>query len=700
MPSRSFVLLRILWLAPLLALIYLVFAAKPALDSLWIEVSTTKEFEGEVKAYFLRDKKVVHSDQSTRHSKGNTILLSQNLPKHVEHDGIFFDLGRKPNSWRVENVSVRSSFLIFRLKAYDWPLQGFEEQLSTYLDSSTIKSGVKPRIVTKKWPFRFHLQLDSSKLSQSTELLLLKAFVALSLVGLYSFLLSGYFKRLLTTRKKDYLLFVEQFEQFRDSHKFERYFGALALLLLMLFLGREIILQPGLYIEDSMEFTDALADNLNLFDPATYDYYRGYPVLLTKWIVYFTTFFPLEWQPYLYVGFGVGMCWIAMVALSNSVLLQTRAAVILGPTLLFVGSFNVPTMYLSLTGVFFSSIALLVALVLRPSPKSWLGFFMFAALLAILAWSGPYAPQILPIALALLLLASSGKKNVLLIGLMVLAVLYTLNSASSMVQLNHALDSQIRAEFFNAYTAFILTFGVMGDPGYKLGLAILTFSTLILVWYRNDRLYVKHAVIFILSSMASLTTYFISFKYIQYGGELISAHLVIAQFFWMVFCVLTLDRIFRSIQTFKFAIINAQLASFLFAALITSVLFVGKKQTAFIEDQLKPDQDLGLFLEAVEYFKNHQLKADEFVQLWDVNSQAYVTSFRKGSTSPTSISVSLNDVPSEYQKFVLPVDLERRENTMLQYYFHHSSLWYSDLSIKPIPDHLGTYHSQKFGTIY
>lgn len=693
MPS-IFALGRAIVLIVFAGLISLTVVSTPRMETMWIEIDAKPNPTSDIKIHFLNDKKVTHelSTSVIEHQGKNVVLFA--LPQHIANSGIFLDLGKGPGAWVINKISIKSRFLLFHLQSYHWNIADIATQSSSYLDTSRIKAEKKLEqltVTTSKWPFRFHFNIDKATLTQSADLIFAKAITIIALIAIAFLLITPYLWNLISTRVKDAgemkKLAIDQL----GKHRAISVIGALLLMLLILVLNHDVILHPGLFVEDSMEFTDSLRGSSNLLDPSTYQYYRGYQVLLSEWLIAITSWFPLQAQPYLYTGIGILFACLAMIAASNSGLIKQPVMLLFAPTLIFIGSFNVPAMYLSLTGILFSSTALLIALAVRPAPDSWLRFALYALFLCVLTWSGPYASQILPIAVLLALFVSSGKRTALLMVLGAVAVLYTTATATSMVQFANVLDPVIRTHFYNALVEHVFLLSIAAPKDFKVGVAIICVVISLLAFFRHDRLYVKHSLVFIASAVASLATYFISFKYTQYGGELISAHLVIAQFAWMIFVVLTLDRIIQACP-----IASSPRLSVVIMLLVTAIFFAGRKQAEFPQNEIAPDHDLTTFIEAIKYVNGVKLNDNEFIQLWDVNSQAYVTSYRKGATHADAKSISIEAIPLPFRHFVLPVDLRRDKDKHLQFYFSSLTVIDSDRQLLKVPTESTAYHRNKF----
>lgn len=683
--------LRVAGLFVLLGLIALVVTASPKLNLLWIELSPGSADSSNARVYFLSGGKVRHEDAlavavDAKKTKLDSTEIFAHMPRHLDVESVFLDLGTEPGQWEIARVYFRSWFLLFRLDAFEWRNADLAALARPYLNHSELDAGKTLTVTTKKYPHRFHLKLDRSTLKQSVQLVVAKVFMVAVLVLLYLLLISRYFWGLFSSRIEDALILRANAENNRRAHRTLIMIGSALLLLLMIVMGNENILSPGLYIEDSMELTDALAGNLSLFSPETYSYYRGYPVFLSEWFVAASSLFPLGWQPILYVVIGMFFAWLAINVMSTTGLITHPLMLLIAPLLLFIGSFNVPAMFLTLTGTFFSTTALLMALAVRPAPSNNVIYLFCFMLMCALALSGPYAPQVLPMACGLVLLMGSRRKTLLLLCLMCVAVLYTRGSASGMVQFENLLDPAIRAHFYNSVVQHLFLFGLSSVREFWVGLLICSLIIGLLVLFREDRLYVKHSLIFIASSLVSLLTYFISFKYGQYAGELISAHLIIAQFTWMMFVVITIDRFLRAGSSRGW-----QVGVGMLTVIGIGLLLYGKKSVEAPLEKLRPDSDLMVFLDSVEYADGLVLAENEFVQLWDVNHQGYVTSYRLGARGGDANSISRERFPEPYRKFVLPVDLEREDNMLLQLR-SDSSLWYSNQTVRILPHKLTKEH--------
>ncbi|MEO0367783.1 MAG: hypothetical protein AAF197_03250, partial [Pseudomonadota bacterium] len=451
---------------------------------------------------------------------------------------------------------------------------------------------------------------------------------------------------------------------------------------------------PGFYIEDTMEFSDAFSDRSGLFDAESYRYYRGYVVVVSEVLVNLFASLPAVWQPYLYIFSATSLLVLALVMLVASGIYRSGTVMVVAPVALLLMAFTDNTFIASMTGVLFSSTMLALAMSLRPLPSNGFKLLLWLSLVFVLVWSGPYGVQLLPFAVLMLVFYGAKSSTWSFAFLAFAAGSYLVVSAGGMTQFSNIFDPLIQADFFNSLIRHVLLFDLLDYPDYKLGLIIILGIVLTLYLLRDDRQFYKLSVAFLLVSLLSFLTYFISAKYAVYQGKFLSSHLIVSQACWIVFILLCVDRLAIRVNS------NAAQASLCFALLLTiGAGGYAKERKLVWTTAYPPDPKLHEFLQTVDFAESLELSDDEYVQLWYAKPKTpfqilFTTSYRRGSTAEDAKIVTKDVFPEHLQQFVAPNDLKREINSMLDYHVGQQAMIYANIKyqalkrVMPMPEHL------------
>lgn len=625
-----------------------------------------------INAFFKADKQQPFLVQGKLQNAKQKETIFFPIPGHFQPTLVSLVPAGPAADWKVYEVGIRSRFFIFDLLAYKWPLEDL--QLSKNYPGSTLSleknsitfGGDNNEIVVV-------LPIDEQNLSQTTELIFAKLFYVAVICLLLYWLFGNYFIwSLIAGRAQDYQTFKLNKAPNDKQNKYLALLSASVFVLVIVVLRFPLFAEPGIFIEDAMEMSDVLSGAAQPLKLESYFYYRGYYVVLTELIAHFTNWFPLAWQPSMYLWFGLLSMCAALCVFSYSGLFKSRLILLIAPIVFCLGSFTGPLMYLTITSILFSSTVFLMAIAVRPTPNNNYYLGLYALVVFILAWSGPYTPQLLPLSFALLLLHSNGRKNLILVLILVLALLYTLSAASGMVQLSNILDSSVRVALFDAIIHHIFFLELLANSDYKYGLVVICLIALVLYCFRKDRSYLKHSLAFLGASLASIATYFLSFKYQIYAGVILDSHTVIAQFCWLVFLFLTTDKLLALAKTKPISLVlNICLC-------VGVVTFLYAKDKVQINDyELVVDKQVPHFLNAVEQAQKITLKDNEFLQLWYVNQFKQVASVYFGDAGTAVKSIDVNQLPKAVKRFAVPFSLDRELNNVLYYNPRANTIGYS-----------------------
>jgi len=580
-------------------------------------------------------------------------------PRHFSPDKVIVDLGVSPSTWVIESVSAHVDFLLFAFDGYRWDMSSLQSLTRPIQSSTVLEFDDEFHVDAVKEPARFVLNLDYSKAQPTMALIVAKLATAVVLLSLVLLFFSKYFWRLFRYRKPD-LTSLENSHIFIHTHRKAWLNLGLAILCLVLFVKLFPHFQsPGLHIEDTMEFSDFTTEKVNLFDLKTYDYYRGYRVLISEWLAAAVSNFPVSWQPRLYISLAVSMAIIAVLAAARSGIYSSKLVLTIAPAVLFFGAFTDSAFYITLTGTLFSSTVLLMAIAFRPPPDSIGKFFCYLPLIGVLAMSGPYGSVLLPLSVGLMMLMAT-RKNILLLGVICLfSIMYIVSAQSGMVQFSNVFNPDIRLVYFRYLTEHVLLLGLFPGVSYLVGLFIVFTTVLLLIVFRRDTLFVKLSLIFLATALASFVTYFLSNKFQQYNGDVISSHTVISQFCWLMFVLMCIDRVANKLtDRFPVGVLSSVVVVVFACAIVAKHRFLAERV------ELLPAPKFKNYLSALTFARSYSLDDQQFLQLWHVDRLGFITSFRKGNGS---VSVPPDELPDFVRPYQLTHDLERQKNTVLIY---------------------------------
>ena len=250
----------------------------------------------------------------------------------------------------------------------------------------------------------------------------------------------------------------------------------------------------------------------------------------------------VRWQPWLYQWTGLVLAVASVATVSFSGLVRNRVLLLVCPLALGLTGLNHLYYYNTLIYTRYTGVLMLLALLFYPPPQSVRSFVVQALLLALLPWSGPYSLLALPAALFLFVCTANRTRRVLLAVTVLSTLAYFATVSGSTVQLVNLLRPWILVQYlqtvFDKIFFFDFTRHLPMWYGFLLLLAIAAVSWLL----RRDREYLLQAAVMLGLVFASILLFFLSVKLGQYITTS-DCHRVVASFFWMLFLVVTVDRL-------------------------------------------------------------------------------------------------------------------------------------------------------------
>ena len=596
-------------------------------------------------------------------------------PQHFVADATVVHLGSVASEWKIDSIEARAHFFMFSLEAYHWPFRSVPELIFTNQKSTSIE--IDESLVVKdsvRRP-RLHLNLDLDNAIEKPDFVLIKLLFIVAICGVLVMMFNGYIWRLLTTRETDFRNFETIYYKSLNDRRLWMVLGCLIAFAILLFKTSTHWHYPSLHIEDSMEFSDFASGRLSLLSSDAYFYYRGYFVFVSKWLGALANLFPITWQAHMYMLLGCLMMFAAVTVVSYNGMFRSPLALTIAPAAILFGAFTNQVFYVSLTGVLFSSTVLAMGMIIRPLPKSSWWLLLYCLLTAALVWSGPYGAQMLPFAVGSILLFGDKKKTAFLVFVIIAAVLYAGSSQPGMVQLDNLLDSKVRIALFNGLTEYIFLLQLFGEVDYRIGLAIVVMIVVAFYFFRRDHLFTKLSLIFLMTGLSSFMAYFISFKYHQYQGLILSSHIGISQMCWILFLLLCVDRISRAINR-NLSILSSnshwavsqkwQIGFAVLVVLIFASMLIRKDLRLLSQERILPSAEMHEFFAAVDDVKKMDMPPGHFAQLWIKNQYLFSTTFVRRAEPSATTPIPTSMLPKSAQPFAIEVDFNRNVNTMFE----------------------------------
>lgn len=296
---------------------------------------------------------------------------------------------------------------------------------------------------------------------------------------------------------------------------------------------------PNLYVEDNTHYFNYFYGNLRDYS-ALFHNTNGYINILNNLIAKWVAFADVRLQPFLYTYIGTTIAILASVSLSFSGLYKNKYIIFIAPLVLCLSGMNHIFYFITLTyQIYILVILLLTLLFWEPVKNNFLGFLFFL-FLSLLIWSGPYSVLTVPAA-GCLIMFFRGKTKMML-GLIVVAILYTTSVNESTIWLHSIFNEEIRQLWRHLLVERVIFMDLAGHYNSVQLITIgVTFSAA-LFYLRKDTLYLKIAFILFGLMNGGLAALLLSKKIALYQ-RILPCHLVIAQFLWMALLLFTIDRI-------------------------------------------------------------------------------------------------------------------------------------------------------------
>ena len=318
--------------------------------------------------------------------------------------------------------------------------------------------------------------------------------------------------------------------------------GVGLLVLCLLLRSWPSLVQPSLFYEDAVLFSYYYGHFRPLSDTFSFHIGQPYLTLPADILAWTYAWADVRWQPWLYqwTGFVAAVACVATVSFSG--LIRHRVLLLVGPLALGLTGLNHLLYYNTLIYTMYTGVLMLLVLLLYPPPHTMPSFVARALLLAILPWSGPYSLLALPVAMLLFVCTANRTRRVLLAIVVLSTLAYFASLSGSTVRLAHLLQPWILIHYLQTVFGKIFFFDFTRHLPMWYGFCLLLAILAVLWQLRRDQEYLLQAAVMLGLVFASILLFFLSVKLAQYIATS-DCHRVVASFFWVLFLMVTVDRL-------------------------------------------------------------------------------------------------------------------------------------------------------------
>ena len=394
---------------------------------------------------------------------------------------------------------------------------------------------------------------------------------------------------------------------------------------------------PSLFVEDAFHyFNNYYGGQLSIKTILTKP--NGYYNILNNFVAWAVAFADVRIQPALYVVFAMFVSFCAVFLVSFSGIIRDRLLLFSMPFVLGLTGLNHIFYYVTLTFQMYVLIIVLLMIILLPAPKSWGTIILQCMLSAILVFSGPYSVVSIPVCLILCVFFNDKKKRFLW-GFIILSAMFYLSVSGGSARIDNVFQIAILEKMFQVMIRDVFFLGLVEASILKLSVIVLLFVSVFFYMLRKKRLFLYLAISLLAVSVISLIPFFLSSKIEVYKNPY-PCHLVISQFFWIVFVMYLID-------TF---IIEKKI-SYLFKCSMMVVLFSIVIYDNTINKQksnVKTNVNIRSFTNKIKHAESLNLKdSNKYVIILSpgARQRAFMPKVRVGSTLDSATEATISDNP-------------------------------------------------------
>lgn len=436
-------------------------------------------------------------------------------------------------------------------------------------------------------------------------------------------------------------------------------FGIGLFVLLNIFRLREALPQAGLRMEDVYYFNTYYDHAVSFWD--VLQRHSGQPYLIpwTNFFAWWIAASDIRVQPYLYQWTGFLGAIVAVALPFCSGMIRSRLVFALGPLLLGCVGLNHALYSLTLIYTMYTGVLIALCVLFFDSPRTRTGTIFLGLAVFFLPWFGPYSVLIVPVGLLLLLFFWEDRKRRLLLCTALCSTgLYFLigveRGTSNILQLKQLWIVQT---YLHMLLEDIVLFGLIGTVSLWYWLLVLSLLAVVFFVLRNDHQYLKYAFSLLVLIAVALLLIFASNRY-PLTLYVLPCHKMISLFFWMVFLLYTLDRLFMTLGTEK-------IGSTLFIVCSLSLLLIDHGQHPE-KWSVRSIPQQKAFLLAIRYYESLGLKEHNQYIVLKLKSHPdayWKPKVRVGSQKPEKKRIEKKDLAPPWigEEFIVGVKKEEND---------------------------------------
>jgi len=315
-------------------------------------------------------------------------------------------------------------------------------------------------------------------------------------------------------------------------------FSMICFVAVVLFRSWPNYVTPGLYVEDNGHYFNHFYGNTRHFA----DILRspnGYNQIFTNFTAYLVAFLDVRIQPTVYLWLATVIAVITCMVVPASGLLKNKYIIFIAPFLLGLSGLNHLFYFITLTYQIYVLVIFLVSMLFWRVRDNIIANFCLFMVLSLFIWSGPYSVLVVPFSFWFILFFRG--KTWLLLGLCVVTILYTMAVSEHMIIFRNLFKVEIWRIWISLLVDKVFFFGLKGALGpKKVAITILFFATILAV-FRKDTFYLKIIFLLLVLINGTLFALLLSKKFLL-ALRVLPCYLVIAQYFWLVLLLFTIDR--------------------------------------------------------------------------------------------------------------------------------------------------------------
>ncbi len=438
-------------------------------------------------------------------------------------------------------------------------------------------------------------------------------------------------------------------QRFLAERKWEIWLGCLLYIVVLIIRSWENFSHPGLYVEDATYYFKLNYGELFRFENI-FRNPNGYFNIFNNFAAQLIAQFDVRLQPLLYQTVASTLSVTTICLFARSGLVRNRYLLIITPLLLGLSGLNHLFYYVTITFQMYLLVLTLILVLLWDHQHSRAMAVVHFLLIPLLVFSGPYSVLAVPFCI-LFVFFLRGKSW--LMGWTILVCLVflgtTTGSTGSTLELHNVTYHFFQKLWFDTIIEQVF---MMGLHDHANSDKLLLFSLLIgisLFIIRSDRVHLRILLLLLVVIILTPAPLLLSNKYLLYQA-VFPCHVLTAQFCWLLFVLIILDRILLKLK---------QQARPLFAA-VCSMLLVS---FIIVDNRAHTDKHSYEVLYNTKNFLE-KIKEVEALELKKQNKFAVITAEGNHIFNPNIVVGSKSpDAIKHGGYYIPPVSKEHAETT-------------------------------------